>query len=154
MSIDRGVNLAHDGTNFSAEHALIRNALRDFGSFPSWNYHYLSGMPFHASPQTAAFYFTAILDWLAPNELLGMRFGVVLSIVASSLGGYFMARTWGANQLGALLAAILMGGGGAQLGRLWAGHVSFLLAAPYYPFALSFVHIAICRRAFIAMLAA
>ena len=154
MSIDRGVNLAHDGTNFSAEHALIRNALRDFGSFPSWNYHYLSGMPFHASPQTAAFYFTAILDWLAPNELLGMRFGVVLSIVASSLGGYFMARTWGANQLGALLAAILMGGGGAQLGRLWAGHVSFLLAAPYYPFALSFVHIAICRRSFIAMLAA
>ena len=83
-----------------------------------------------------------------------MRFGVVLSIVASSLGGYFMARTWGANQLGALLAAILMGGGGAQLGRLWAGHVSCLLAAPYYPFALSFVHIAICRRSFIAMLAA
>ena len=65
-----------------------------------------------------------------------------------------MARVWGANWVGALLAAILIGGGGAQLGRLWAGHVSFLLAAPYYPFALAFIRLSLDRRSFPAMLAA
>ena len=151
VSLDRGLNLAGDGVNFSAEHALIRNALREFGQFPAWNAHYLSGMPFHASPQTAAFHWTSFLDWLAPNELVAMRLGVLLSLVASSLGGYFMARVWGANPAGAVLAAILIGAGGAQLGRLWAGHVSFLLAAPYYPLAMGLVRLGMKRDSPTAM---
>ncbi len=151
VSLDRGLNLARDAVNFSAEHALIRNALREFGQFPAWNAHYLSGMPFHASPQTAAIYWTSLLDWLAPNELVTIRLGALLSLIASSLGGYFMARVWGANPVGALLAAILIGAGGAQLGRLWAGHVSFLLAAPYYPLALGFVRLGMKRDSRTAM---
>ena len=151
VSLDRGLSLARDGVNFSAEHALIRNALREFGQFPAWNAHYLSGMPFHASPQTAAIYWTSLLDWLAPNELVAMRLGVLLSLISSSLGGYFMARVWGANPVGALLAAILIGVGGAQLGRLWAGHVSFLLAVPYYPLALGFVRLGMKRDSRTAM---
>ncbi|MDP6349391.1 MAG: YfhO family protein [Chloroflexota bacterium] len=153
-SLDRGLNLARDGVNFSAEHALTGEAIGRWGQLPSWNAAYLSGMPFQASPQTAGVHWTALLDWLAPNELVAMRLGVLLSLLASAAAGYFMARVWGANRVGALLAALLVAAGGAQLGRLWAGHVSFLLAAPYYPLALGLVRRGLDRDSLPAMLGA
>ena len=153
-SLDRGLNLARDGVNFSAEHALVGEAIGRWGQLPAWNASYLSGMPFQASPQTAGIHWTALLDWLAPNELVAMRLGVLMSLLASAAAGYFMARVWGANRVGAVLASLLVAAGGAQLGRLWAGHVSFLLAAPYYPLALGLVRRGMDRDSLPAMLGA
>ena len=112
---------------------LWRDALAA-GEFPFWNPYTFGGIPAFPTLQ-AGFGYPAhwLLSW-AP-AILAMNWLVGLHVVLAGLGAGWCAGRLGASREGQFLSGVAYALGSATVARMQAGHLSFLEANAWLPFA-------------------
>ncbi|NDJ86075.1 MAG: YfhO family protein [Chloroflexi bacterium] len=127
---------------------FVVDTVHEDQTLPLWNPHQFLGYSVVGNPQYGLFY--------PPNWLLllfrgqdiyhGVALLVGLHFFWLGLGGAVLARRYGANAVGALLAGAMLGLGGLAAARLYAGHYAVLLTLAWVPWIMAGFRLAAQRR--------
>jgi hypothetical protein len=115
--------------------SAIRDALTA-GHFPWWTERVFAGMPLAADPQASLFYPPAWLLFSGPFERLMAPY-LALHLLALGLGASVAFARLGASRLGAFLGGAALMLGTTVPARLAAGHLTYLQAAAWIPWAFA-----------------
>jgi hypothetical protein len=144
-------NNALAGSDFEQIHypllKFVVDSVHD-GIIPLWNPHQFLGYSVVGNPQYGLFYPP---NWLlllfgSSNIYLGVAVLIALHTFWASLGMAYLAQSWGANHLSALLAGIIVGFGGFPASKIYAGHYAVLLTLAWMPWILFTYRLAVQKR--------
>ena len=138
------INMNPIGWNFMEW--FLGHSLLTYGEVPLWVRYKFSGYPYLGDPQTIVYYPSTILLLLTSNELLAIRYGIVLHAVLSGVFMYCLMTEWKQRPEASFVAGIGFMFGGFFYGRLLAGHLSFLYAYAWIPAILILLEVSLRRR--------
>jgi hypothetical protein len=105
------------------------------GKLPLWNPYLFSGVPFLANPQPALFYPPVwLLTVFSATHVAGLL--VYLHLWLAGVGMYGWLRSEGADDVGALLGAVVFSFNGYFAVRIFAGHLGVVMTQAWLPMIL------------------
>lgn len=105
--------------------------------FPFWNPYLYIGYPFHADPQSGAFYpIPWLISWLYEYNLYAVHFEFLFHIFFSGIGMYYLGKGFGMSLTAGLLTATSFQLSGIFIGN--AQHLGWVISATWIPFILHY----------------
>jgi len=124
----------------------LRQSIVKWGEIPLWYRYRYGGAPYLGDPQMIIFYPTTILLALSPNEMIGIRYAIVLHVILSGISMYFLMNVWKQSPEASLVAGLGYMLGGYTFAKIWAGHLTFIYPNMWIPLVLAFTELSFRRR--------
>jgi hypothetical protein len=125
---------------------FTRFSLDEWGQIPLWNPTILSGMPFAADPLSGLWYPP---NWIAVLHPSPLTFNLLffMHLLWGAFGVWKLAQRLGVGKAGSVLAAIAFGMSPKLVGHVGLGHLSWVMATGWVPWAMLAFHNACKSRA-------
>jgi len=124
----------------------LRESIVKWQEIPLWYRYRYAGAPYLGDPQMIVFYPSTIILALAPNEMVGIRYAIVLHVIMSGVTMYFLLNVWGQKPEASLVGGIGYMLGGYTFAKIWAGHLTFTYPYAWIPLVLAFLELSLRRR--------
>jgi hypothetical protein len=109
------------------------------GQVPLWNPHIMMGTPFLAGGEASVFHPLSAFFLFLPTGL-AMNVTIITAFVLGGLAFYGYLRSLELCRTASALGAIVWSFSSVPIARVYAGHLSILLALPAWPFILACWH--------------
>jgi len=115
----------------------LRSSILEKGTVPLWLRTRYSGYIYVGDPQVSTYYISSVVLVLSPNELLGIRYNIVLHMIMSGLFMYVLMNVWKQRHEASIIGAIGYMLSGFFISRVFAGHLPMIYAYPWMPLVLA-----------------
>ena len=109
------------------------------GEWPLWEPRLGNGLPLLAEGQAGVFYPTTLPLYLLLSPTAATNYSILLTLGIAVLGGYLLARTYGASPMSAFFCALAYGLGGAFVFRL--KHLNMIQVSAWLPCSLALIRL-------------
>ena len=109
------------------------------GEAPLWEPRLGNGLPLLAEEQAGVFYPTTLPLYLSLSPTAATNYSILITLWAAMMGGYWLARTYGASPLAAFFAALAYGLSGSFVFRL--KHLNMIQVIAWLPCSLALIRL-------------